>query len=65
MRLLPTRGFVRPPSLMPIATMISFGRVADAERAAFLFELYRKYTSGLPADGIPASKRTAGKKRPA
>jgi hypothetical protein len=37
----------------------------DAERVAFLFELYRKYTSFLPAAVIPAAKRQAGKKRPA
>jgi len=37
----------------------------DAERVAFLFELYRKYTSLLPADGAPATKRKSGKKRPA
>ena len=37
----------------------------DAERVAFLFELYRKYTTLLPATGIPAAKRRAGKKRPA
>ena len=35
----------------------------DAERVAFLFELYRKYTSLLPAGGMPA-KRTSRKKRP-
>ncbi|MGP1679388.1 MAG: type IIL restriction-modification enzyme MmeI, partial [Burkholderiales bacterium] len=37
----------------------------DAERVAFLFELYRKYTSLLPAAGKPAAKRKAAKKRPA
>ncbi len=37
----------------------------DAERVAFLFELYRKYTSLLPTADIPAAKRRAGKKRPA
>jgi hypothetical protein len=37
----------------------------DAERVAFLFELYRKYTSLLPADRAPGAKRGAGKKRPA
>ena len=36
----------------------------DAERVAFLFYLYRKYTSLLLAGGIPAAKRTAGKRRP-
>ncbi|MDP2639259.1 MAG: hypothetical protein Q8Q16_01135, partial [Betaproteobacteria bacterium] len=36
----------------------------DVERVAFLFELYRKYTTLLPATGIPAAKRRAGKKRP-
>lgn len=36
----------------------------DAERVAFLFELYRKYTSLLPAGGMPA-KRASRKKRPA
>ena len=36
----------------------------DAERVAFLFELYRKYTSLLPADGTPAAKRKSGTKRP-
>jgi hypothetical protein len=38
---------------------------SDAERVAFLFELYRKCTSLLPADGRPAAKRKSGKKRPA
>jgi hypothetical protein len=38
---------------------------SDAERVAFLFELYRKYTSLLPAGGILAAKRKSGKKRPA
>jgi len=28
----------------------------DAERVAFLFELYRKYTTLLPAGGTPAAK---------
>jgi hypothetical protein len=37
----------------------------DAERVAFLFELYRKYTSLLPADRAPGAKRGAEKKRPA
>ena len=37
----------------------------DAERVAFLFELYRKYTSLLPAAGKPAAKRKAATKRPA
>ena len=37
----------------------------DAERVAFLFELYRKYTTLLPAAGVPAAKRKSGKKRPA
>jgi len=37
----------------------------DAERVAFLFELYRKYTSLLPAGSMPAAKRKAAKKRPA
>lgn len=37
----------------------------DAERVAFLFEFYRKYTSLLPAGGMPAAKRRARKKRPA
>jgi len=37
----------------------------DAERVAFLFELYRKYTSLLPASGKPAAKRKSAKKRPA
>ncbi len=37
----------------------------DAERVAFLFELYRKYTSLLPASGKPAVKRKSAKKRPA
>lgn len=36
----------------------------DAERVAFLFELYRKYTSLLPADGRRTAKRKSGKKRP-
>jgi len=34
----------------------------DAERVAFLFDLYRKYTSLLPADGKPATMRKSGKK---
>ena len=37
----------------------------DAERVAFLFELYRKYTSLLPVYGMPAAKRKSAKKRPA
>jgi hypothetical protein len=37
----------------------------DAERVAFLFELYRKYTSLLPAHGTPTAKRKSGKKRSA
>ena len=37
----------------------------DAERVAFLFELYRKYTSLLPAGRMVAAKRKSGKKRPA
>ena len=37
----------------------------DAERVAFLFDLYRKYTSLLPASGKPAVKRKSAKKRPA
>ena len=37
----------------------------DAERVAFLFELYRKYTSLLPASGRPAVKRKSAKKHPA
>ena len=37
----------------------------DAERVAFLFELYRKYTSLLPAGGKPAAKRKSARKRPA
>jgi len=37
----------------------------DAERVAFLFELYRKYTSLLPASGKPTAKRKPAKKRPA
>jgi len=36
---------------------------SDAERVAFLFELYRKYTTLLPAAGVPAAKRKSGKKR--
>ncbi|MGP1679383.1 MAG: hypothetical protein ACTS6J_19785 [Burkholderiales bacterium] len=36
----------------------------DAERVAFLFELYQKYTSLLPATAIPTAKRKAGTKRP-
>jgi len=35
----------------------------DAERVAFLFELYRKYTSLLPSGGTPATKRKSAKKR--
>ena len=35
----------------------------DAERVAFLFELYRKYTSLLPASGKSAVKRESAKKR--
>jgi hypothetical protein len=38
---------------------------SDAERVAFLFELYRKCTSLLPAGGTPAAKRKSAKKRPA
>ena len=34
----------------------------DAERVGFLFELYQKYTSLLPADGKPATRRKSGKK---
>ncbi len=37
----------------------------DAERVAFLFELYQKYTSLLPTGGLLAAKRRAAKKRPA
>ena len=37
----------------------------DAERVAFLFDLYRKYTSLLPASGKPAVKRKSARKRPA
>lgn len=37
----------------------------DAERVAFLFELYRKYTSLLPAAGTSAAKQKSGKKHPA
>jgi hypothetical protein len=37
----------------------------DAERVAFLFEFYRKYTSLLPAAGKPAARRKAATKRPA
>jgi hypothetical protein len=37
----------------------------DAERVAFLFELYRKYTSLLPAGGTSTAKRKSAKKRPA
>ena len=37
----------------------------DAERVGFLFDLYRKYTSLLPAGGTPAAKRKSGKKHPA
>jgi hypothetical protein len=37
----------------------------DAERVAFLFELYRKYTTLLPAAGVPAAKWKSAKKRPA
>lgn len=37
----------------------------DAERVAFLFELYRKYTSLLPADRAPATKRKSRKNRQA
>ncbi len=36
----------------------------DAERVAFLFELYRKYTSLLPAVATPAAKRKAAKRTP-
>jgi len=37
----------------------------DAKHVAFLFELYLKYTSLLPAGGIPTAKRTSEKKHPA
>jgi hypothetical protein len=37
----------------------------DAERVAFLFELYREYTSLLPADGKPATTRKSKKKHSA
>ena len=33
----------------------SFG--SDAERAVFLFELYRKYTSLLPDEGKPRRRK--------
>ena len=37
----------------------------DAERVAFLFELYQKYTSLLPVSAKPGAKRETRKKRPA
>ena len=37
---------------------------SDAERVAFLFELYRQYTSLLLASELPAEKRRAEKKNP-
>ena len=33
------------------------GFASDAERVAFLFELYHKYTSLLPAPGKPKKRR--------
>jgi len=35
------------------------GFASDAERVAFLFELYHKYTSLLPAPGKPARRKKA------
>ncbi|MBK9604914.1 MAG: class I SAM-dependent DNA methyltransferase [Betaproteobacteria bacterium] len=61
-----------PPTLvkahhkLDVAVDAAYGRKSfrtDAERVAFLFELYRKYTSLLPSGGIPATKRRAGRKR--
>jgi len=37
---------------------------SDAERVAFLFELYRKYTSLLPVDRTSTAKRKSAKKHP-
>jgi hypothetical protein len=63
-----------PPALVQVHQMLdravdaAYGRknfTSDAERVAFLFELYRKYTSLRPADTTPVAKRRAGKKRPA
>jgi hypothetical protein len=35
---------------------------SDAERVAFLFELYHKYTSLLPAEEAPKTKRRKKKR---
>jgi hypothetical protein len=48
--------------LTPARSMVEGGKTfaSDAERVAFLFELYHKYTSPLPASEVP--KRTKRKK---
>ena len=41
----------------------AYGRksfASDAERVAFLFELYHKYTSLLPAPGKPKQRKKKG-----
>lgn len=54
-----------PPALRDAHTKLdravdaAYGRKAfasDAERVAFLFELYQKYTSLLPADSKPKKR---------
>ena len=61
-------GLVRAHHKLDAAVDAAYGKRNfrnDAERVAFLFELYRKYTSLLPAGGVPAAKRKSGKKRSA
>lgn len=61
-------ALVRAHHKLDAAVDAAYGKKSlrnDAERVGFLFELYRKYTSLLPADGTPTAKRKAAKKRPA
>ena len=62
-----------PPALLKVhhqldaAVDAAYGRrrfTTDADRVAFLFELYQRYTSLLPAEPARRSRRTTIKSRP-